>query len=91
MQGGGIHPRARADLSTRVVGGETVVLDRNGLRVHQFNETASHVWGLCTGELTEAEIADTLAEAYEVEPAKAAQDVTALLAQFRELGLLTQG
>lgn len=83
-------PRARPDLSIRVVGGEAVVLDRSSLRVHQFNATASHVWGLCTGQLTEAEIADDLAETYEVEPGQAAQDVTIVIAQFRELGLLAQ-
>jgi PqqD family protein of HPr-rel-A system len=65
-----------------------VVLDRHGGRVHQLNATASYVWGRCDGRLTEAEIADDLAKAFDVEPAQAVSDVGALIGQFRELGLL---
>lgn len=81
-------PRVREDVSARVIGGEIVVLDRDGGRVHQLNATASYIWGRCDGRLTEAEIAEDLAAAYGVEPAQAASDVTALVVQFRELGLL---
>lgn len=82
------RPRVREDLSARVIGGEIVVLDRDGGRVHQLNATASYIWGRCDGRQTEAEIADDLAVAYGVEPAQAVSDVTALVIQFRELGLL---
>ena len=57
-----LAPRTREDLSARVIGGEVVVLDRDGGKVHQLNATASYVWGRCDGRLTEAEIADDLAE-----------------------------
>jgi hypothetical protein len=73
-----------------MVNGETVVLDRKAQKVHQFNHTASHIWSLCTGRLTEAEIASSVAETFEVEPAQAANDVRAVVARFRELGLLGQ-
>lgn len=86
----GHQPMARADLSVRRIDGETVVLDREGQQVHQFNETATHIWDLCDGERTEGDIADALVEAYEVEPERAAQDVAILVAQFKELGLLAQ-
>lgn len=88
MQTTGHGPKARTDLSVREIGGETVVLDRLGLQVHQFNATATHVWELCDGGRTEADIAGAVAEAYDVEPEQAARDVTMLVAQFRELGLL---
>jgi PqqD family protein of HPr-rel-A system len=78
----------REDVSARIIGGELVVLDREGGRVHQLNATASYIWGRCDGRLTEAEIADDLAEAYGVERSQAASDVGALVSQFRELGLL---
>jgi hypothetical protein len=84
------RPRVRTDLSARVVKGEMVVLDRTSLKVHQFNATASHIWTLCTGRLTEADIASKVAEAYQVEPAQAARDVKVLVGQFRKLGLLGQ-
>ena len=82
------RPRTREDLSARVIGGEVVVLDRHGGKVHQLNSTASYVWDRCDGRLTEAEIADDLSEAFEVEPNQAVSDVGALIGQFRELGLL---
>jgi PqqD family protein of HPr-rel-A system len=71
-----------------VISGEVVVLDRDGGRVHQLNATASYIWGRCDGRLTEAEIADDLAEAFGLEPAQAVSDVGALIVQFQELGLL---
>jgi hypothetical protein len=86
----GLCPRVRADLSVREIDGETVVLDRRGLKVHQFNATASRVWELCDGERTEAEIADAVAEAFEVDPERAVRDVAVVVGQFRELGLLAQ-
>ena len=90
MQDVGRGPKARTNLSVRQVDGETVVLDRGSLKVHQLNATASHVWELCTGERTEAEIADDLAEAFDIDPVQAGKDVTTLIVQFRELGLLAQ-
>lgn len=90
MQNDNNRPRVRSGLTARVVNGETVVLDRGGLKVHQFNTTASDIWTLCTGAFTEAEIAKRVADAYDVEPAQAARDVTVLVGQFRELGLLGQ-
>jgi hypothetical protein len=83
-----MRPKARTDLSARVVKGETVVLDRDSQQVHQLNATASHVWGLCNGSLTEAEIASSIVETFDVEPAQAQHDVKVLVAQFRNLGLL---
>ena len=64
------------------------MLDRHGGRVHQLNATASYVWDRCDGRLTEAEIADDLMEAFDVQPAQAVSDVGAVIGQFRELGLL---
>ena len=88
MQAVGRRPQARSGLSTRVVKGETVVLDRDSHKVHQFNNTAGLIWSLCTGKLTEGEIAQRVVEKFDVEPAQAAKDVKALLAQFLKLGLL---
>jgi hypothetical protein len=90
MQDATNRPRARSGLQARVVNGETIVLDRNSLQVHQFNATASDVWTWCTGRMTEVEIAAMVAEKYDVEPAQAANDVKVLVAQFRTLGLLGQ-
>lgn len=85
---GSARPKKRSGLSARQIGGETVVLDRDGGRVHQMNATAGYVWERCDGERTEAEIAFELTEQYDVEAGQAADDVAVLVGQFRELGLL---
>ncbi|MET0554792.1 MAG: HPr-rel-A system PqqD family peptide chaperone [Vicinamibacteria bacterium] len=83
-----LNPKKRDDVSARVIAGETVVLDRDGGRVHQLNATASYVWERCDGSASPTEIARDLSEQYDVEPDQAASDVTSLVGQFRELGLL---
>jgi hypothetical protein len=83
-----LNPKKRDDVSARVIAGETVVLDRDGGRVHQLNATASYVWERCDGSASPTEIARDLSEQYDVEPDQAVSDVTILVGQFRELGLL---
>ena len=85
---GVLNPKKRDDVSARVIAGETVVLDRDGGRVHQLNATASYVWERCDGSASPTEIARDLSEQYGVEPDQAASDVAILVGQFRELGLL---
>jgi PqqD family protein of HPr-rel-A system len=85
---GVLNPKKRDDVSARVIAGETVVLDRDGGRVHQLNATASYVWERCDGSASPTEIARDLSEQYDVEPDQAASDVAILVGQFRELGLL---
>jgi PqqD family protein of HPr-rel-A system len=85
---GVLNPKKRDDVSARVIAGETVVLDRDGGRVHQLNATASYVWERCDGRASPTEIARDLSEQYEVEPEQAESDVATLVGQFRELGLL---
>lgn len=83
-----MNPKKRDDVSARVIAGETVVLDRDGGKVHQLNATASYVWERCDGRANPIEIAQELSEEYDVEPGQAARDVATLVGQFRELGLL---
>lgn len=81
-------PRRRSDVRMRVIEGETVVLDRHGGLIHQFNQTASYIWERCDGKSTAAAIAQQLAEAFDVHPATAADDVAAIMRQLQELNLL---
>ena len=75
-------------MKARVVDGETVLLDREGDRVHQLNATASFVWSKLDGSTSPHDVAAAVAEAFEVEAETAARDVAALLDQFRKLNLL---
>jgi hypothetical protein len=81
-------PRRRADVRIRIIEGETVVLNRQGGLIHQFNQTASYIWERCDGKSTAAEIAQQLAEAFDVSPKTAADDVAAIIRQLQELNLL---
>ena len=71
-----------------MIGGELVVLDRDGEKVHQLNATASFVWGHCDGLSTEVEIARQLSEEYGIDPDQAVADVAVVMERFRELGLV---
>jgi hypothetical protein len=81
-------PCRRSDVRIRIIDGETVVLDRHGGLIHQFNQTASHIWERCDGKSTVAHIAQQLAEAFDVDPEIAANDVAAIVQRLQELGLL---
>jgi hypothetical protein len=83
-----MNPRARPDLTARAVDGETVLLDRERGRVHQFNRTATFIWSRLDGRNSPQELAAALADAFEVGPETAGRDVEALLARFAALGLL---
>jgi hypothetical protein len=81
-------PRRRSDVRMRIIEGETVVLDRHGGLIHQFNQTASYIWERCDGKSTTVEIAQQLAEAFDVHPTTAADDVAGIVQRLQELNLL---
>ena len=56
--------------------------------MHNLNATAAFVLGAIDGRRSEKEIGGALAEAFEVSPETAEKDTRALLARFRELGIL---
>jgi Coenzyme PQQ synthesis protein D (PqqD) len=82
------RPTRRSNVHVRVVEGEVVMLDRQAGLIHQLNHTASHIWGLCDGQRTLAEIANQLALTFDTDASTAAQDVATLIRQFHSLRLL---
>jgi hypothetical protein len=81
-------PRRREGLQVREIDGETVILDREGGLMHNLNATAAFVLGAMDGRRSEKEIWEALAEAFEVSLETAEKDTRALIARFRELGIL---
>lgn len=82
------YPKGRADVQVRVVDGETLILDRREGVIHHLNLTASYIWARCDGHTSVAAIGQQLAEAFDIDPLRVAQDVTGLVDQLRQLRLL---
>ena len=85
------RPKQRADVRTRVVEGETVILDRREEFIHQFNKTASFIWSHCNGLNTPDEISRALCEAFDVDFPTARRDALATVEQLRRAKLLEDG
>jgi hypothetical protein len=81
-------PKQRSDIRTRVVDGETLVLDRREEFIHQFNTTASYIWERCNGHCTPDQISHELCEAFDVDFHTAHMDVLATIETLRQAKLL---
>ncbi len=78
----------------RNVCGEKVVI-ATGLENLDFskmislNETAAYLWEAAEGkDFSEAQLVEALCQEYEVSPEQAANDVAALIVNWKELGLV---
>jgi hypothetical protein len=75
--------RLRPDaLEWRAVEGEVLALDGATSKYVAFNRTASVVWSALAEGATRAELAAALVAAFDVDEARAAADVEALLRQL---------
>ena len=83
-----LRPQRRPDIRTRVVDGETIVLDRREEFVHQLNKTASYIWERCDGRYSPAEIADEVCAAFEVDHRTALRDVLDIVEELERRKLL---
>jgi PqqD family protein of HPr-rel-A system len=82
------RPNRRTEFEERVVEGEMVVMDKESEQIHQLNQTASFIWQRCDGEHDRQQIAEELAEAFDVDAETARQDVADTLEKLEEIGLL---
>lgn len=83
-----ILPKRRADVTTRKVNGETLILDRKHEDVHQLNSSASYVWQYCDGRISVHEIAVAMAKDFSIDLEIAEIDVADLISKLAGLGLL---
>ena len=73
-----------------MVGGETVVLDVEGGRIHQLSPTASIIWRACDGETSVKDIIRLLIQEFDVQQVTAAADVADVTERLRGLKLLSE-
>lgn len=85
-------PRLRVDaLAWREVDGEVIALDQRASMYLGANETAAVLWKLLADGATHEQLVGALMQAFEVDAATAAEDVTTLLASLAERDLLDPG
>ena len=82
------RPNRRTEFEERVVEGEMVVMDKESEQIHQLNQTASFIWQLCDGDHDRQQIAEELAEAFEIDADTAEADVADTSKKLEEIGLL---
>ena len=80
--------RRAEGLLVREVDGEVLVLDTAADRIHQLNSTASWIWRLFDSGATVPDIADSLANEFDLDKHKAEADVLETLCRFRQLNLV---
>lgn len=79
----------RADLSTRIVEGEVVILDKRTGQIHQLNSTASFVWNKLDGRTSLPAIVSDMVREFEVEFEIARADVDRVAAELVRLELVS--
>jgi PqqD family protein of HPr-rel-A system len=78
----GPMPIARQDVSLHEIDGEALIFDPTTGDTHHMNETALLVWRCCDGRGTAGEIADALADRFEIERSEARQHVDRIVGEF---------
>jgi hypothetical protein len=84
-------PRARADVASVELDGEIVILDSRQDALHLLNPTATTVWRCLDGSGTVGELIADLSEVFGSDPQAVRHDVSALLTDLAERGLLESG
>jgi hypothetical protein len=69
-------------LAWREIDDETVIISPNDSVMHELNDTGSFLWKNIDGKKSAAELAEMLAENYEVAPDVALSDTQALLEEM---------
>jgi hypothetical protein len=84
-------PRQHPNAAWREVDGAVVIISPEDSVLHELNETASLVWKEADGTRTAQQIAERLAEEYQVEQATALADTIELVAHLAQKKLLVCG
>jgi len=77
----------------RVVGGETLIVPIRGkvgdlASIYSFNGTGTLIWKLLESPKTVAQLAESVAQEYDVDPAEAEHDVASFVGEMKAVGLV---
>lgn len=92
LSGDEIYVRSTAVVA-RVVAGETLIVPVRAkvgdlASIYSFNGTGTLIWKLLESPRTVAQLATAVAEAYEVDRARAERDVTDFVSEMKSAGLV---
>jgi PqqD family protein of HPr-rel-A system len=77
-------------LRQHALDGELTIYDPASQQAFFLNATATTLWDLIDGTTPEKRLVEALAELYQTNPETVAADVTAVLTQLDDFGLLEQ-
>jgi hypothetical protein len=83
-----VFPQRNPKLAWREIDGEAVIISPDDSQVHELNETASVIWKFADGKHSVDQIAEVVAEGYEVPVEVAQADVRELIEMLSAKGLL---
>jgi len=86
-----VRPKARDDLTVVELDGEAVIYDEETSDLHQLNQTATIVFGLCDGTNTMKEMAVDISEVFGVPIEDVEPQIRGLIREFRKVRLLVPG
>jgi hypothetical protein len=77
-------------IAVREVEDGILLLDSELNRIHQLNGTAQFIWNSCDGSTSASQIAESLAQEYEVDMDLAMRDVADILEKLRAVNLVVE-
>jgi len=88
----GDEARVRRDgrLPFQELEGQAVIVVPARREMHELDETATFLWRELEGSRSVAELVEALCGEFEVEPARAEEDVRAFVARLEEKGLVVR-
>jgi coenzyme PQQ synthesis protein D (PqqD) len=87
-----VRPLRHPAVEWREIGTEaTLIVPGETSASHELNEVATRIWALCDGHRTVREIAASIVEEFEVDPATAERDAVEFVRDMLQGGLLLPG
>lgn len=89
------HSDDRRSFVTREIGGETLIVPVTGHvmdleSIYVLNPVASRIWGLLRAPVTPEQLADAIADEFDVSPQDASRDIAEFLDSLSARGLIQE-
>jgi PqqD family protein of HPr-rel-A system len=82
------RPTKAADVLELDMGDGVILYNHDSSLVHHLNPSAALLWKLCDGDASVGQLAEEIAEEYELDGERVGQEVSAVIAEFDALDLV---